>query len=312
MKKSICLLFAGGAMTAAFAEPSGSKFEKDREAILAMAGRFEVQFEFYETVALSPGYELKKPYEEDAAEVVFVVKDSPEHIVLQHVLLVESHNRVVKHWKQEWRYQDRVLLEYVGDNTWSRRELTAKETRGTWTQMVYQVDDSPRYESFGAWVHEGGVSSWEGNRTQRPRPRREITKRDDYDTFIAVNRHTITPTGWAHEQDNYKQVSESGVVLCREAGLNQYFRTEEVDFAVVDEYWTAHSAYWAGVSRCWESRIGDTPSLRLRAERDGKPLYKGLFETPTTEGLSLDEKVAKAESIIDSYILRDAQAAAPQ
>ncbi|MGD1979273.1 MAG: hypothetical protein PVJ98_07770 [Akkermansiaceae bacterium] len=37
------------------------KFAKDRAAILSMAGAFEVEFNFTETVSLAEGYELKKP-----------------------------------------------------------------------------------------------------------------------------------------------------------------------------------------------------------------------------------------------------------
>ena len=28
-----------------------------------------------------------------------------------------------------------------------------KDVRGQWTQKVYQVDDSPRYEGSSTWVH---------------------------------------------------------------------------------------------------------------------------------------------------------------
>ena len=152
------------------------KVEKDRAAILAMAGEYEVTFKFMETVAIGKDYELKKPYLAEATEIVFVVKNSPKNIILQHVLWLEDLERVVKHWKQEWRFEDKILHEFIGDNTWSRRELSDEEVSGTWTQKVYQVDDSPRYESYGRWSHEGGMSSWQGSKTRRPLPRREYTK----------------------------------------------------------------------------------------------------------------------------------------
>ena len=37
--------------------------------------------------------------------------------------------------------------------------------------------------------------------------------------MMAINRHTLTPSGWVHEQDNFKRVSATGEVLCREVGL---------------------------------------------------------------------------------------------
>ena len=55
--------------------------------------------------------------------------------------------------------------------------------------------------------------------------------RKDYEIMMAVNRHTITPLGWFHEQDNYKKVSQTADILCREVGLNNYERTDLVDFS---------------------------------------------------------------------------------
>jgi hypothetical protein len=43
------------------AEADGRQFERDRRAILAMAGEFEVSFDFRETTALALGYELRAP-----------------------------------------------------------------------------------------------------------------------------------------------------------------------------------------------------------------------------------------------------------
>ena len=278
------------------------KYQKDREAILAMAGEFEVDFQFMETVAIDKGYELKEPYLEDAAEVVFVVEDSPDRIVLQHVLWVESYDRVVKHWKQEWKYEDQVMYEFVGNLSWRRRELSREKVRGTWSQKVSQVDDSPRYESYGKWVHHGGLSSWQGNQTRRPLPRREYTKRKDYDIFQAVNRHTLTPSGWVHEQDNYKQVSSSGQVLCREVGLNQYFRSTEVDFAEVKKYWSNHSKYWSQVSAMWDKKLKSTGHLSLHQSQEGKPLYRHLFDIIAQKTKAGDD-VLKAAAVIEKFVI---------
>jgi len=278
------------------------KYQKDREAILAMAGDYEVDFQFIETVAIDQSYELKKPYLEDAAEVVFIVEDSPERIVLQHVLWVESYDRVVKHWKQEWRYEDQVMYEFVGDLTWQRRQLSKEEVKGTWSQKVSQVDDSPRYESFGKWTHHGGLSSWQGNQTRRPLPRREYTKRKDYDIFMGVNRHTLTPSGWVHEQDNFKQVSASGKVLCREVGLNQYFKTKEVDFTEVKNYWEKNNKYWSQVSAIWDQRMDASNQLALHKSQEGKPLYRHLFDI-IGQKQKVDDHAAKAAEVIKRFVI---------
>ncbi|MCP4846503.1 MAG: hypothetical protein GY899_00970 [Verrucomicrobiaceae bacterium] len=253
-------------------------------------------------IAIDKSYELKKPYLEDAAEVVFVVEDSPERIVLQHVLWVESYDRVVKHWKQEWKYEDRVIHEFAGNLSWRRRNLSKEEAQGTWSQKVSQVDDSPRYESYGKWIHSGGLSSWQGNQTRRPLPRREYTKRKDYDIFMAVNRHTLTPSGWVHEQDNIKQISSSGKVLCREVGLNQYYKTVEVDFSEVKKYWASHLDYWSRVSAMWEKELEGADQLSLHESHDGKPLYRHLFEIIRHSGKAT-EHAAKAAEVIGKFVI---------
>ena len=296
---SISLIFLTGLLEAS------EKFQKDREAILAMAGEYEVDFQFMETVAIDQSYELKKPYLEDAAEVVFVVEDSPKRIVLQHVLWVESYDRVVKHWKQEWKYEDPLMYEFVGNLTWQRRELSKEEVKGTWSQKVSQVDDSPRYESYGKWIHQGGLSSWQGNQTRRPLPRSEYTKRKDYEVFMGVNRHTLTPTGWVHEQDNFKQVSTTGQVLCREVGLNQYFKTQEVDFTEVKKYWSNHNQYWSKVSKMWEQRMEGSDQISLYKEQDGKPLFRHLFGIIAQKTQSGDPAEKAAEVIKKFVITRD-------
>ncbi len=121
---------------------AGEPPPQDRAAILGMAGEFKVTFHFQETVGFQPGYELKKPYTEDAHELVLVAKDEPRHIELQHLLIADGD--VIKHWRQVWTFEDTRVCEFQGHHTWRMRDLTADEARGTWTQLVTQVDDSPR------------------------------------------------------------------------------------------------------------------------------------------------------------------------
>ena len=229
------------------------QFERDRKAILAMAGEFEVKFKFDETVALRAGYELKH----DTAgghETVLITEDTGRRIVLQHILVSNDGEHVVKHWRQDWTYQDRELREYAGGHMWKARRLSASEARGTWTQAVYEVNDGPRYESYGRWVHDGDYSSWQSALTWRPLPRREYSTRKDYDVLLAVNRHAITPWGWVHEQDNTKwdrADTEGRPYIAREVGVNEYRRTTDFDFAPARAYLERTAGYWAAVRAEW-------------------------------------------------------------
>src|SRR6056297_1815387 len=107
----------------------------DRQAILAMAGEFEVDFAFDETVALVPGYQRTEPKRSDANEVVLVIADSGDRIVLQHLLIVGEDN-VIKHWRQDWIYQADQRLEFSDDQTWSLVDIPERKTTGAWTQCV--------------------------------------------------------------------------------------------------------------------------------------------------------------------------------
>jgi len=274
--------------------------DEDRKAILAMAGEYEVDFDFRETVALQPGYQIKEPYHEDALELVVVAEDRPERIVLQHLLVVGK-ERVIKHWKQIWTWQDTRIVEFQGRDHWKIRSLAPEQAAGTWSQLVTQIDDSPRYESFGKWMHEGGYSRWESAPTARPLPRREHTKRDDYQILLGVNRHALTPEGWVHEQDNLKQViDENGKVtgyIARETGLNRYHRTESTDFTKAREYWDRTSGLWSLVSSFWENleqtrdqysiseKVGEK-SLSEEANKIASALIKSERSLPDAKELS--------------------------
>lgn len=259
----------------------------DRLAILSMAGTYDVTFDFTENFAIAPDYEIKsKPYHEKALEVVIVAEDTPERIALQHLLVVSEGGRshVIKHWSQIWTWQDTVLLDYAGsegDDVWQRREVKPEEAKNRWSQLVTSVDDTPRYEALGAWVHHGGESTWTGEPTRRPLPRREYEKRDDYDYLIAINRHTITATGWVHTQDNRKVVDRAGhvQVLSAETGLNQYTRSENELASVATQWWEKNQTIWGDIRNFWVEAIQQSgQEFAYRTSVDGVGISKRFKE----------------------------------
>lgn len=286
--------------------PGLSAFERDRRAILAMAGPYRASFDFIETVQLDPEAAPRRPYRSWGTEYVFVAEDSGELITLQHVLVmfVQQNDGTVagpfvqKHWRQDWRYEDRDMHVYVGDDTWQHERLSTREADGAWTQAVFQVDDGPRYEASGRWEHTGGYSAWTSGRTWRPLPRREYSVRSDYDVLDGTNRHTIVPTGWVHEQDNLKVVLDGHEratgqpYVARELGLNRYERTTGFDFSAGREYWERTGAFWGEVRTAWEEVYAEHGRFRLADERGGRTLYERLFEqaeqgdgAPVPEGM---------------------------
>lgn len=279
----------------------------DREAILAMAGEFVVTFAFDETVALAPGYERQAAKRSGASEVVIVLEDEPDRIVLQHLLLVGGPDgpQVIKHWRQDWIWEASRRLEFLDDQTWRMVPLDPQLTRGAWTQCVYEVSDAPRYCGTGRWNHRYGHATWTSDRSWRPLPRREYTTREDYTALNVENRHTITPEGWTHEQDNSKVVRVNGLteqVLVREFGFNNYIATDEVDFSLIYEYWSETSDYWAEVRATWQRHF-DNGGVVLKTEIDGMPIIDGLFELADQVREGQAPGRAEIDQVFERYVM---------
>ena len=272
--------------------------DKDREAILRMAGAFDVEFAFDETRPLVEGYEPKERYTAAASEVVLVLESSPQRIVLQHILLIaqdEGPAFPLKHWRQDWVFEDTELLEFQGKGVWRHRQPSREEVTCTWSQSVHQVDDGPRYEGMGRFTHDDGTATWTSEETWRPLPRREYTKRDDYDVLIAVNRHVIADDGWRHEQTNRKWVIDDSRALVEERGLNTYRRTELDDAWVAQDYMKANGAFWSEVRDEWATHLGSSRVVEVKDKVDGTARYLKLFGS--VEKLSEERRRAQRKRI---------------
>lgn len=283
-------------------------FEADREAILAMAGNYDVSFDFIETVSFVDDYEPMDRYQSGAHEVVRVIEDTGEYISLQHILVVGGPDEKfpIKHWRQDWQYEPDQVLVFVGGNAWEMRDVAEEERSGVWSQTVYQVDDSPRYGAVAAWTHENGVSEWESPAELRPLPRRDMTTRDDYHAVLAVNRHAITPDGWVHEQDNSKLILSGGEpqVLVREIGVNTYNKFDAFATEVADNYWAGTADYWESVRAAWTSMEQELPAFALTLKGEPQDLYMPLMALAGSymEGtVSLNEAQSEADELIDRF-----------
>lgn len=289
---------------------SKAKFEQDRQSILGMAGKYDVTFDFKETMAVREGYELKKPYLEHASEMVVVVEDTGDTISMQHLLVVTHGEKthVVKHWRQDWQYQTAEGYDFLGKNVWEPKTFDEDAIEGTWMQSVYQVDDSPRYWGVGAWEHRDGVSTWSAA-TNRPLPRREFSKRKDYQVLGAVNTHVVTPTGWMHYQHNHKidKENEQQSVIALEVGVNTYAKTTEADFSAAEEYWQNTSKYWEVVRAAWSDVYGKNETLSLRAKWKGDKMYSHIFDLADDYWGEKDVSTARAkvEEVINAFIQPD-------
>ena len=257
-------------------------FECDRRSILAMAGDFRVRFFFDETAMLAAGHTPHAAQRTGGTELVEVIEDSGRSIALQHILVMKMGEEVhvIKHWRQDWHYEPTDLLRYRGRGRFEHEAVDPANARGAWSQVVYDVDDAPRYSGIGRWTHAHGVDAWTSDLTLRPLPRREYSKRTDYQAIEAINRHTLTPGGWVHEQDNTKLViGTDGTfqAIARERGVNSYTRLTDFDFSPGREYWAKTKTYWATVRDAWARGAAAKPSFTLEPDPDSEPRINELF-----------------------------------
>lgn len=282
------------------------KQKQDLDAIKNMCGCYEVTFNFTETFSYSNDslYKPSKTKVDKALEWAQLVTDEKGKIQIQHLLQVGNPAKpmIVKHWRQDWIFENTDFYTYNADNQWQFEQKDASEVKGQWTQKVYQVDDSPRYEGSGSWVHVDGKSYWE-NTTTAPLPRREYTTRSDYNLTMRGNRQEITDYGWLHDQDNEKIIREEGkddVVIAKEKGYNTYVKVDDSRCAAAQEWWKNEEAKWALVRAKWDEVYARNQDLNLELKVANKPLYKHLFSEEITEESQINP-------VIESFVKQETE-----
>jgi hypothetical protein len=280
-----------------------NKLENDKMAIKGMCGCYDVSFNFTETFSYSDDstYRPSREKHAGALEWATLVEDSEGKIVIQHLLIVgdSSNEMIIKHWRQDWLYENTRFHMFNGDNHWNYVEKSANDVKGQWTQKVYQVDDSPRYEGSSSWVHVDGKSYWE-NTTDAPLPRREYTQRSDYNITVRRNRHEITDGGWIHDQDNDKVVRTTGkddVLLAQEKGYNTYIKVADSRCKAAINWWQDSKEFWSEARKAWDVIYGNGKNLELAKKVDGKHLYEFLFSMDVNT-----TKPRKIEKTIKSFV----------
>jgi hypothetical protein len=264
--------------------------DRDRAAILALAGDFRASFDFLETLLYEPGAGPARPYRSWGTEEIRVLEERPDFVSLQHTLVMfaigDDGDRqgpfVQKHWRQDWQYEPERQLAYLSDGRFGLRPVAAAERRGAWSQTVYEVDDGPRYAAIGRWDHGGQRSLWRSAVTWRPLPRREHSVRSDYQVLAGDTRLTVLPTGWVHEQENEKLVlpapeGQPPVSRGREIGISRYERIESFDFSAADAYWTATAPFWSAVRAAWAERVESGVDFQVAGSCNGEPGFAAFF-----------------------------------
>ncbi|AWV91078.1 DUF6607 family protein [Bradymonas sediminis] len=259
----------------------------ERDLIKSMAGCYTVDFQFAETFAPRGDYAFRERYHESAREYVFVLEETDDMVSLQHLLRVGNpkfdgvpgKTTMIKHWRQDWVFENREFMSYVKDFEWEKLHLPEEVVRGIWTQKVYQVDDAPRYEALGRWVHQQGRHYWDGM-TDAPLPRRDRTTRDDYNVLKRDCRVEVFADGsWEIDQDNRKiQRDDAGrdQLICMEKGLETFTPTD-FERAPFDRWWKTQDKFWADVRACWAEARDARERLKFALIVDETLMYDAFF-----------------------------------
>jgi hypothetical protein len=294
-----------------------TNLERDRRAILAMAGTYRVTFDFLEVTPFSMLERTTAPYQSWGTEKVYVDSDTERFISLVHILemrIVDDNGKlsepvITKHWRQDWSYEPSHVVRYQGNDRWERRSLAPAQASARWAQTVYQVDESPRYASLGKWEHTASFSTWLSDETWRPLPRREWSVRSDYQVLAGTNRHTILSNGWVQEENNLKAVltparelDPARPYVGREYGVARYERIRNADFAAADSYYERTKEFWDQVRDRWSSVFAERGSVTLRGPVDKLGLFMPLFAH--AEAIAEQGKAASArnEEVIEGAL----------
>lgn len=271
----------------------------DAQAIKSMCGCYDVRFNYGETFSPDTAYKTRHPKQTAAIEYVTTIEDKPGHIVLQHILDA-GEGMIVKHWRQDWDFQNTHLFDFEGDNKWKTLEAGKEQVMGQWTQKVYEVDESPRYSASGTWIHADGRDYWETT-CNAPLPRREYTKRSDYNLMRRTNRQEITKYGWLHEQDNEKiiKTAEGEKILVGEKGWNTYTKVDDKQCEKAKAWWKKNADYWAEVRKIWDQELAARKEWSLDRKLDDQKLFDNLLAIAKKDS---DTEEADIRAAIKEYL----------
>jgi len=299
IKKITCLAFLVAIVQTTVAQTPDKNINK-------LCGCFEVEFKYAETFSPDANYKFhEKEIINGGLEYVFPVEASDKRIVLQHLLVITD-SMIIKHWREDWTYENPVIWKYNGNKTWTKEIQKPEAIKGRWTQSIWEVSDEPRYQGSSEWINANGETFWL-NSTDAPLPRREYSVRSDYNILNRTNRIVVTGNGYTHIQDNKKIIREHGFdkLLVEEKGINNYVRKNVAACAAAKAWWEKNKLYWEKVRSIWEEKIAGISSIKLETKVNNKVLHEYLMaqaqeyaegKIPTAE---LDNKI---KAYIDMFL----------
>lgn len=303
MKKIIPIIAVLAVLSFSFS--ATAQLKEGAKHVQNLCGCFDVQFKYAETFAFVRDYQFHDREEMRATELALPIEVSDKKIVIQHLLVMKD-TMVIKHWREDWVYEQPYIWKYEGNKRWTKQALKPEQYKGRWTQTVWEVDDAPRYQGISEWVNTDNKTFWL-NTTDAPLPRREYSTRNDYNILRRGNKLLLTPTGYVHEQDNDKVLLKDGEekLIAQEKGLNIYNKLSDDKCAAAKAWWEKNGAFWSYVRMAWDAALKNGTVINLQEKVDGKALHQHLAQLQKefeAKNVASTEVTAKASTILKRFI----------
>lgn len=270
-----------------------------------LCGCYSVNFQYAETFSPDENYKFHEREDMNAIELALPIENTDKKVTIQHLLVIAD-TMVIKHWREEWTYENPTLYEYQGKKIWYKKTLAANNIQNKWTQTIWEVNDEPRYQGISAWINNDGKTYWEST-ADAPLPRREYTTRSDYNVLNRRNRIMLTEDGYVHEQDNKKILRENGKdkIIALEKGYNTYYKADESECKVAREWWKNNATFWTVVKNEWENYIAKNDKVVVKNKVDDKILgdhFTSLWKDWSNKKISNDQLPGKVKEVLTKFL----------
>src|SRR4030095_1800334 len=85
-----------------------------KQHIEKLCGCFDVVFKYAETFSPDPNYKFHERDEiSGGTELIMPIEVSDKKLVLQHLLVITD-SMIIKHWREDWTYEESVISIYSG------------------------------------------------------------------------------------------------------------------------------------------------------------------------------------------------------
>lgn len=290
-----------GLLTAGIAGAQGT----GKPNVDKLCGCYSVNFRYAETFSPDENYKFHDREDMNAMELALPMENTDKKLVIQHLLVIAD-TMVIKHWREEWTYENPTLYEYKGGKNWEKETLASNDVKGKWTQTVWEVNDEPRYQGISAWINNDNKTYWEST-VDAPLPRREYTTRNDYNILKRRNRILLTKDGYLHEQDNEKILRENGKdkLIVLEKGYNTYYKADESECEVARNWWKNNSSFWTVVKNEWENYLSKTDKVSVKNKVDDKILgdyFTTLWKDWKSKKITDDQLPGKVKEVLAKFL----------